>query len=304
MRATKKMPAKLRPVAAELARLPGVVGVFWGAGRTAGTWGEDPCLSVHVRRKGDPPRNAKISREYHGYRTDVLLVGDVRYHSVIDTADEVSGPVFTSSITGIAVTDDKRIVTLLSGHGTLKATGDSFESGPFGTHAAPWVHLIDDHTKQFPIELMDGLVSSNVDFALGTLLEATLDHVLLGHQMSALPFEVRKKPLAVGDRLTHFSSKRGRTCTGQVVNHPDDGTLHDGVGIEIDEPIVVRPLAGEIAFSVEGDSGSLVFDDDRHAVGFVVAGASNHVVSYLMPITRSLQDRMANHFPLFFEVPA
>lgn len=299
----QRLPAKLRPVVKRLRLIPGVVGVFWGLPRRGRGWAKEPALCVHVRRKWHAPPDEHIARTYHGYPTDVLAVGDIRHHSVLDTDDQVESATTRSSIAALARDSDGKVMALLSGHGTLRAVPNGFEAGPWGPNQAPWVNFVDDRKTRQPIELVDGAVTPKLDFALGFLLDTDGEQVLLGHRMSGLPIEVRRTPLGLGERLLHFSAERGLTLSGQVVNEPSDSFLHDGVGVDIDRPITVRP-SGSDPFSVEGDSGSLVFDEERRAVGFVVAGAENHVVSYLVPINRAFSDRMADKFRLFFEVKA
>jgi len=302
MTRTQKIPPKGRAVATKLSRLPGVLGVFWGTGRKGAEWTREGVLCVHVQRKWQPPRAQRIESVYDGIRTDIVAVGEIRHHSIVDTADRVSAFSRASSISAFAEDHDGNVLALLSGHGTLKTNGSSFIPGPWPDATAPWADLVDDHTTHYTAQLRDGAVTPDMDFSLAAPFDLESDQVLLGHQMAALPITVRRSRLAIGDTVIHSSSMRGRTISGQVVHSTALGALHDGAGVEINHPIVVKANHGESAFSVEGDSGSLVFDEDRQAVGFVVAGASNFVVGYLMPFTPQLQTRMAGAFPMFFEV--
>lgn len=82
--------------------MPGVVGVFWGSPRRDGGWTKHRALCVHVRRKWNAPRSERIARAYYGFPTDVLAVGDIRHHSVLDTTDQVESANERSSISALA----------------------------------------------------------------------------------------------------------------------------------------------------------------------------------------------------------
>jgi hypothetical protein len=198
---------------------------------------------------------------------------------------------------------DGALLGLLSGHGTLRSTDDGFEAGPWPEGDEPWATLVDDDQAPYAAQLLDGAVTPRMDFAIGRVADIDGDEVVLGHRLRGLPIPVRNGRPAVGEELKHFSPKRGRVVRGEVVQHALAGALHDGVGIEIHGAIVIRSVDAE-AFSIVTDSGSLVFDAESNAVGFVVAGSANDSVSYVLPINGALQKRLERRFKLFFEVKA
>jgi hypothetical protein len=302
-----RLPGDAKRAAALLSALPGVFGVFWGHRRSRREWQDEHVLSVHVQRKWDAPVTQAIPKELFGIPTDVLEVGTIRYQSLLDTNDRVRssarGDDSLSGISALAEDDDGRIIALMSGHGTLLPAGGGFEAGPWPKGQAPWARLVDDQSPDDRlVELVDGAVTKRIDFAFGYLSsDVTSDDVLLGHTLCSLPIESRKNAPQVGERVYQVSPERGFSVAGQVAMTPAHGPLNDGVGLELEGALVVRPVT-ETAFSVGGDSGSLVLDADRRAVGFVVAGSEDESVSYLLPINRSLQQRLGRVFPLFFEV--
>lgn len=294
---------------------PAVTAVFWGWRHTAGSWQPRLALSAHVRRKDPTVSDERlIPSELHGIAVDVLPVGAVRTHASLDTADYVqatqSGATRRSAVSAFARGPDGDLLMLASGHGTLPPGPGGYRSGPWSPSDAPWVQLVDDDGTFKYAEVADGAVNEDLDFAIARLPGVSADEVLIGNVMATAPIPVRTAPLDPGDRLFQLSPVRGRTVTGQFVQHHMGGALsgatvsaQDSGGEEVHfrDLLVAHPQAGEPVFSVAGDSGSLVFDENRQAVGFIVAGAESGIVSYVLPFTEALIARLGPSFPLFFD---
>ena len=303
------IPPEARQLAAELAGRPGVTGCFWGSRRRRGVWQSENVLSVHVRRKSSRA-DGQIPESRYGISTDVIAVGSVSLHAMIDTADFVRATSASdrrrSAVSALGL-DGDRIVALLSGHGTLRTAGSGFQSGPWPADDAPWVKVVDEDSTARLAELVDGVVAPDLDFALAELPNLDPDEVLLGHTLASSPIVARSASMVQNERLVHFSPMRGRSMAGryvqtQLLTAEGGLTATDGESeVVLRDVLVVRPIAGEPAFSVAGDSGSLVFDADRRAVGVVVAGTEAGDLSYVLPLNQTFEDRLGKNFQCFFE---
>jgi hypothetical protein len=297
-----EIPDGAHAVASEFASRRGVVGVFWGASRRNGVWREERALCVHVVRKAPVEGPELIEPIVKGFRTDVIAVGQVQEHSVLDTADFVRASsqagARRSAISAFAKREDGRILALLCGHGTLRTTDAGFESGPWAPSDTPWVHVVDDHTTSHLAELQDGAVTPWFDFSVALLARVTSDEVLLGHSLAPSPISTRAAEMILGETLYHYSPVRGRTIAGRFAQ----SQAVAGSQLAYEDLAVVRPIAGEPAFSVRGDSGSLVLDGQRRCVGFVVAGSEGGDVGYVLRMNDALRNRLGSRFSSFFEV--
>jgi hypothetical protein len=157
---------------------------------------------------------------------------------------------------------------------------------------------VDDHTTSHLAELQDGAVTPWFDFSVALLAGVTSDEVLLGHSLAPTPISTRSAEMMLGETLYHYSPARGRTIAGRFAQTQ----AVPGSQLAYEDLAVVHPIAGEPAFSVDGDSGSLVLDGQRRCVGFIVAGSEAGDVSYVLRMNNALRDRLDSKFPLFFEV--
>jgi hypothetical protein len=83
-------------------------------------------------------------------------------------------------------------------------------------------------------------------------------------------------------------------------------TSDEGFSVSYADVFTVSGSFG--AFSVAGDSGSIVFDAARSALGFVVGGGtdpsnSKLKVTYVLRNIAALKAQMSSVFPLFFGAP-
>jgi hypothetical protein len=267
--------------AEELRQRPGVVCVVWGQRRTGTKWFREPCLSVHVaKKKKRLAPNQVFPRELHGFRVDVLEVGAPKPH--FSVRDRVTGALGASTATVLAA-HGASVLALTSGHGTLRAGQlelDSFVGtvlgGGFGE-------------------------SRSVDWALAKFPGAA------GQLESVHPATGTEAPLRLaadlplGQKVRHFSRKRGAIITGVL-----QGTVLGEVTLGDDTYTslvsIVSGASGE-PFSVPGDSGSLVVDEDGLAVGAIVGGKAPLHVFYAYDLSRLEGSLSPARFSLFFEGP-
>lgn len=274
-------PERLRAAIAQLSAIPGVLSVFLGApSRKGRRYPHGYALCVRVIRKGDgsgEPDYVPIPLEVEGIPTDVEAIGEPVAQAVAagqaagavpsDPADRRTPGALT------AVSPDGE--ALLSGHASLP-----FHRGAllreFAGGEAPIL------VGEARGNLSAGRIGPAEDWArarLAAIVEAV--HPLPG---VAPPFQ--RVDARLSTVLRHLSRggamRRGRVISaGATVNIPlrlpdDSINVYSGV-------YEVEPL-GAPAFSVPGDSGSLVFDAVGRAVGVVVGGSASQHRSYVLPV--------------------
>lgn len=64
--------------------------------------------------------------------------------------------------------------------------------------------------------------------------------------------------------------------------------------------VAIRPLDGGQKFSIPGDSGSLVFDQENRPIGMIIGGSTSGNVSYMLTLY-SLYERYSTAFQRFFQ---
>lgn len=277
------VPARLRRLGRRLARSPDVGGVYWGARSRRGQWTDEPCLSVEVHRKL-PRRRLTLDRllptEIDGLRVDVVEVGAVLGASLSHAALVSAPGGIASTITCVRTDGAGARLALLSGHGTLPlvdhAVVRSYDragglgapvtaSGPTGLHRG---------------HLRLGRLSPTLDFALAEFPEASVEprHALGGRV-------ARRAPLVAREKVHHHSSLDHQRRTGIIdLGLTDHRITFGGVVVRFARLIRVHAVPGGAPFGRLGDSGSLVVDDAREAIGVVVGVDPNLSFTYVLPL--------------------
>lgn len=301
--------------AAELRAHPGVIGVFSGRRRRRAMWCDDPVLCAHVVRKHDVRAAERIPEKIDGFFTDVIEVGIPHAHAVLDTCDGVRAPgvhnLRTSTLTAIA-TSNSEIWALLSGHGTLPlSNGALLRSGSWDEDDSPEFHVLDASGLPFGGRLMKGEISATTDYALGRFPGLDAGHAMLGHTLAASPIPVRAEPLQPGERVMHIG---GKHCNRRVLGIVEQASAGDdayadhmplrlspGTEVAFRNLLVVRAEQQSEPFSYRGESGSLVFDMQRRAVGTVEGGSSDGTLTYVLDLFAGTRAHMGDAFNVFFQ---
>jgi len=294
-RITPRVPREVARAAAALkAQFSGVAGVFWGRGKTARRRHRKPHLCVHVYWKRDVTDAELIPNPFMGFPTDVIEVGRPQAHALGSTCDLVgSGLVRHGTIAAVADDGAGSAIALMSGHVVLATAHGSILTDYVGTPTGGTpLHAIDDDGALFRGRVLRGRLANHrdIDFAIarfGGVAGMALNpvHRLLG----APPFGTRSVALIDGEPLHHDAIAQGRR--GRMTGSFDQQAatelelrLPDGTSGDYVDVIAVSSLAGEPPFSIEGDSGSLVFDDARTVVGMVLGSTAHHDIAYVLPI--------------------
>ena len=266
--------------AAELCQRPGVVCVTWGLRKTGRKWFREPCLSVHVaKKKSRLARDEMLPRELHGFRVDVLEVGAPKPH--VSVRDRVTAGALGASTVTVLAASGSNVLAVTSGHGTLNASELKLDTLSGTVLAGGFGELL------------------SVDWALAKFPGAAgeLDSV---HPATGTEAPLRlASELPLGQKVRHFSRKRDSLITGVL-----QGTVLGEVTLGDDTYTslvsIVSGASGE-PFSVPGDSGSLVVDEDKLAVGAIVGGKAALHVFYAYDLSRLEGSLSSARFSLFFE---
>lgn len=201
------------------------------------------------------------------------------------------------------------VLVLVSGHGVLPFDGNGrivtdFEAGGSETAAV----TINDGAGGF----FEGLVLAGAfgagqcrDWAIvkvPNMSEELYDawHAAAGR---GAPFRLRTEPISAGLLVWHVSRlpHRPQRAFGRVVDPslPSADVRVSDDSLRSYANVIRVDGARGLAFSVEGESGSLVVDDEQRVVGTVVAG--NGQVSYVLPGRALAQTLAARGFHDFLE---
>jgi len=269
--------------AEKLARIDGVIGVFWGHRQRAQKFVEEEALSAHVVWKRDPSPTPLLPTHVDGYPVDVVDIGRPTHRAGdISCLQPVLTPSGRRSTASLAVRDGSKAVVLLSGHGTL-----GIENGQFSRRGA--VQLIAPSGARVEGKITKGFVGGRVDHAVGVFELRAFDRVLDHPLARTAPAPVARE-VKLGQRVTHFTCvPAGRLGPGIVHGHVRGLWLTPlrvwgagGTTVAYTHTLFVH-WSDAVPFSLAGDSGSLVVDDMGRVVGTVVAGSGDGETYVLRP---------------------
>jgi hypothetical protein len=305
----------LRSAVKELASIPGILGIFSGIRRKDGVFLPEPAVVIHVKRKRERSELAQknqIPPTLGGVRTDVVAVGRPKLHAEVDSSDRFveNYDTFTrqSAVSALAQDATGTVVGLGSGHGLLPIVNGGFQSGAWSADADRTVFVQSDPADTAGT-LLFGALDPTVDFAVCQFPGLKPPVALLGHNLSPLPIPIRSGDVVPLETVQQQAPSRGRvtgTVTGVSAQQPVVLTSGEGFSVTYADVFTVTGSFGP--FSVAGDSGSIVFDDARRALGFVVGGGTdpNNAklrVSYVLRNFAALKQQMSTFFSLFFGDP-
>jgi len=300
------VPTKVRELSEKLSRYPGVVGVFWGTGRKGRTWERPRAISVHVRWKrgdGELAEGERLPKKLEGYDIDVIEVGHPTVDA-LDHADRIFGEGGRSSTITAIGSEGNKTFALLSGHGTLPLVNGKIATAFDAAGPPVEVEVRDDIGVNYRGRLLRGRIGNNLglDFAVAEFevsVVANTFHLAVG---DTPPFRMRTKAVAQGEPLFHYSSLRKRRMRGLFqqasvttleLRLPDDQRATYAEVLVVDND-------GVADFSVGGDSGSLVVDEQGDVVGAVLGSSVTARIAYVLGL-QGLESLVPAAFALIFE---
>jgi len=300
------LPAGFRVAAKRLMRRKGVVGVFWGSPEPRG---DGPArLRVHVREKLAPTELSTqqvIGDRVAGLRTRVVGVGEPRGH-VITAKDLVraSEDSRLSTLTGLAY-DGATWFALVCGHGALPINAGAIVTS-YQRAGDTYGRRVKDVSSgmEFEAELVAGRIGPTQDWAVLQLAmpDQPVDAAcaVTGTRRPPLRTSLIQRNEAVRQYSALDRTTRGGRTNGRIVN--GTVTAYGQVRLLMYDrnwylyTSVLEVHGEDEPFSREGDSGSLVADEQGHAVGIVLGAdqddshpdRSSYVLPFLSPIGLNL----------------
>lgn len=275
----------------ELLDIPGVVGTAAGLGSEGNS-----VILVLTKKEGIPG----IPRALDGVPVAVRVTGEIRALQGADPTSRFPRPVpigvstghpdITAGTIGCRVTDDTYVYALSNNHvyanENLATYGDNvLQPGPYDGGVNP-----DDAI---------GTLSDYEPIVFSTSAENRIDAAIARSSIenlgTATPSDGYGTPtLNIVDAAFRLKVKKyGRTTgltEGRVegTNATVDVTYDTGTARFVDQIIIFKP--GKDAFSLGGDSGSLVVTNDgNNPVGLLFAGTSDGTYAIINPIDLVLQ---------------
>jgi hypothetical protein len=310
-----KSPRRVGALCARLARLPGVVGVYWGSPRRQGAWHQTGSICIHVREKRDPGALAaaeRIPASIDGFATDIIEVGTPRAHQ-LDHTDTVHASLGrTGTVTALA-RRQSGAYALLSGHVALPdephGAGRRILRRYRAQGRAYGIGVGDRSAGAYLGRLVAGEFGGHTswDWALAHFTYIGEHDVDTNHLAATLTdgdarVRYRRTALTPGERLLHYSARPGRR---RLINgwfrHIAATPAHFLIGddsLEHYTRLFVIDTQGQERFSEDGDSGSLVVDSQGQAVGTVLGASADYTLSYVLPIWPLL--RRLGHRSIWF----
>jgi hypothetical protein len=295
-----------------LLAVPGVFHVTTGLKETGGRATDELCIKTYVREKRDL---ADLSHEpvppvVSGVRTDVSEVGSIRFTSDSSRYRGLKGgiqitngiKVLTSAHNGVVdelgtlgcfathTTDGKPV--LLTNWHVATANGGTFGDSIFQPEPADSVDTVDDHYPKRPPTAANA-VATIVDFKVDNKVDCAIARVNTCYSCCCncgIGFDNVIRELAVGGSNAIAGTaaavsgqkvfKVGRSSdrrSGKVVttSFPSFDIVVDGVTHTFTNQIHIQ--GDTVVFATNGDSGSVVVDENRKIVGLYFAGDATDV---------------------------
>jgi hypothetical protein len=300
------VPVSFGEVSRRLMKRRGVMGVFWGVHDLERRGPHR--VRVHVERKLPldqlhPQR--VIDDRIAGLLTCVVRVGHPRGQTI--TANQLlvpSGEDRQSTITALARRDGEWFA-LACGHGTLPIANAQL-ARRLDAPASGFSHCAHDISsgETFDAQLLEGAFGPAFDWAVLRLnMPAGADVDAASAAAGRARPELRRTQLATRERVKQFSCLDREMREGAVIGFgPVRLRMPDGERYVF--PQVFEIQGNGAPFCREGDSGSLVSDEDHRAVGIVLgasepASATNRS-AYVLPL-RLLDDHPSSPTDRFFD---
>ncbi|HZS38909.1 MAG TPA: hypothetical protein VFF06_18880 [Polyangia bacterium] len=239
---------------------------------------------------------------------DVIVTGATVAHTIDNRAFTEAGD-REASVAAFAWDDGNQLwYGLMSGHGVLPIEGGqiarSYRGGSGGRVLAQY------QGQSIAGTVLRGDLGNDTpyDWALASFRDASCDgyHSLACVRTPEIP--LRTTPAQTEERVKVYSAERAPSQSNphpyagnvrQIAASPVTFNLPDNTTTDYDKLLVVSPADGAAAFSVDGDSGSLVVDDNLRALGMIVGGSELSGLSYLAQL-RLLAQANPNDMRRFF----
>ncbi len=270
-------------------------------------------MCAYVRRKR--PKNQirdelLLPGEIAGVRVDVLPTGDnITYN--LDHTDRVVNDHGEAAITIVNLDKNNRDAWVLtSGHGALwhqKKLHRRYRSKR-GEAVRPVEVRSATHLRYNGTLVAGACGGGKTDWAVVRFDDLYEDRIDTHHLLTSAksPLAYRKKRLAPGEIVYHYSRVQGKRIRGMVLRGPD-GPLPGSVALDMGdgtsetyEGVTTVVASGALPFSKPGDSGGLVAvkvgTNSFRAVGMIVGGSADYSKSYVLSLSNLLNDSLGKRY--------
>lgn len=283
-----------------------MLSTFEGIRRRRGAWKRQQTLTCFVRNKVAKrklARDERIPKTVDGIPTDVVEIGRPRLHADVDSQDRMlatyDGRGRKSALSVLASHPNGGMVALGSGHGLLPIANGGYVSRSW---SAGDLEVVVDQEQVDPGGVWFGAAGNDADFAVVRFPDLEPPAGLEGHLLAPVPIRVAPRQIAKGDYVQHIAPRRGYHIDGTVVAESlSPLVLHDENGASIAYADLIAVATGTpLPFSIPTESGSLVFDPNRRAVGFVVGGSADKSITFVLRNFTVLRAALGDRFGWFF----
>jgi hypothetical protein len=226
---------------------------------------------------------------------DVIDVGLPRVHALSHT-DEMLAPGLAgfrrATLTALRQGPDS-VWLLVSGHAALPLRNQRLKESYGPADPPAFIQVEDEDGSRFRAILRQGELGAErpVDWALAEVFDVPDAQSFHYGVRDVPPFRIRNGLPSPGEGVSHFSRLRDRRVEGtfqQVAQTPVELLLPDGRTTRYSDVLAIASKPG-LAFSLEGDSGSLVVDDQLKVLGTVLGASANNALAYVLPIHPLIQ---------------
>lgn len=284
---------------------PNVVGYGIGPRRTAAEWIPERCLCFYVREKFSEAQITEgtratraLPRRIDGLRTDVLAIGEFRAND-ISHLSEFRSLHATFGAAALATPQGGPHLALVAGHAALPR-------GPGGSWTPIWQGGGQVQVQAFYGDIVGGRFGGggSVDWAVARLHVPAHKITLQNHVTGAPPPQPHTGVFQPHQPVHFHSPARHVSITGEVLHFTGDLQVWVGgspTHAAYSNLLIIRSTTPGQNFSVDSDSGSLVFDQENRAIGMIVGSSDAEPISAIATISALLGDsNFAPFRPIFF----
>lgn len=266
---------------------PNVLGYGFGDRMTDGAWLQGIFLTIYVREKFCPAEIRErrrfiktLPRKLGPYLTDVLPIGEMRA-CLLDHHDTFAST-HTRAAAALLVNSPQGPLALLSGHVALprrpKELVHTWDAGTGDVEVRA-------HDKgsgdAFTGRLLAGRFGAGraIDWAVARIDAPAAKLDLRHHGVDRAPplTTATIQSYTTGTTVRYHSPARGgKRIEATIANRVESLAVRVAEGYPRAHytDLLLVDTAGDVEFSVRGDSGSLVFDRHDRAIGMVVANST------------------------------
>ncbi len=198
-------------------------------------------------------------------------------------------------------TENGGYLVLAAGHGVLPLKRNRLARRASAEEPVASVEVRSSKDEVFRGTVRSGAISIDRDYALLELAAGDFRDEKLAEKPAH--FGVRFDALNAGDRVSYFSVLERAWVPGTVARPhltQVQARLCDGTFAQYGQVLPVRRASASPPFGRPGESGSLVFDSEGLAIGTLIGGGSDGLISHVLG-WHGVYDALGSLFWSFFD---